>query len=81
MAGPKRARWLRYWTTIAKALRENPPKGKRVMISVNVTAKAKDVTAKVGKDGSFSFTAPRDIEAPKWNETLEAPFIKAAKGK
>ncbi len=65
--------WLRYWTTIATALRNYPPKGKKVAIVLNVTSKAKDVTA-----NGLTFTAPRDKEAPAWSDKLEAPFRKAA---
>ncbi len=65
--------WLRYWTAIATALKNYPPKAKKVAIVLNVTSKAKDVTA-----SGFTFTAPRDKEAPAWSDKLEAPFRKAA---
>ncbi len=65
--------WLRYWTTIATALKNYPPKAKKVAIVLNVTSKAKDVTAT-----GFTFTAPRDKEVVGWSDKLEAPFRKAA---
>lgn len=65
--------WLRYWTALATAVKNYPPKAKKVAIVLNVTAKAKDVTA-----NGFTFTAPRDKEAAAWSDKLEAPFRKAA---
>lgn len=65
--------WLRYWTTVATALKNYPPKAKKVAIVLNVTSKAKDVTA-----NGFTFTAPRDKEVVGWSDKLEAPFRKAA---
>ena len=65
--------WLRYWTTISTALKNYPPKAKKVAIVLNVTSKARDVTA-----SGFTFTAPRDKEAAAWSDKLEAPFRKAA---
>ena len=65
--------WLRYWTTIATAVKNYPPKAKKVAIVLNVTSKAKDVTA-----SGFTFTAPRDKEVAAWTDKLEAPFRKAA---
>jgi hypothetical protein len=67
------ALWLRYWTTIATALKDYPPKAKKVAIVLNVTSKAKDVTA-----SGFTFTAPRDKEAAAWDTKLVAPFKKAS---
>ena len=74
--------WLRYWTTIATALKDHPPKAKKVAITLDVTAKAKDVTAKVGKDGAtFVFTAPRDTEVTAWDSKFTDAFRKVAKKK
>jgi hypothetical protein len=72
--------WLRYWFTIAEALHAHPPRAKKVTISLTVSAKAKDVTAVVGKDGAtFAFTAPRDKEVPAWDDKLRKPFEKVAR--
>ena len=67
------ALWLRYWTTIATALRDYPPRAKKLAIVLNVTSRAKDVTS-----SGFTFTAPRDKEGPGWDEKLIAPFRKAS---
>lgn len=73
--------WLRYWTTLATSLRNNPPKANKVTINLVVTSKAKEVTSEVSKDGAtFTFTAPRDIEAGQWNDLLDRPFRKLAAG-
>jgi hypothetical protein len=73
------ALWLRYWVTLGTALKDYPPKGK-VSIKLDVTTKAKDVTATVDKTGSkFVITAPRDVEAAAWDTKIEAPFKKLAK--
>lgn len=67
--------WLRYWTTIATALRDYPPKANKVAIKLVVTAKAKDVSVKAGKNGaSFTITAPRDKEVAAWTDKIVAPF-------
>ena len=67
--------WLRFWTTIATALRDYPPKANKVAIKLVVTAKAKDVTVKAGKNGAtFTITAPRDKEVAAWSDKIEAPF-------
>ncbi len=72
--------WLRYWTTVATALKNYPPKANKVAITLNVTAKAKDVTVAAGKDGAtFTITGPRDIEAPSWSDKIELPFRKVAR--
>ena len=71
--------WLRYWTTLATSLRNNPPKANKVTINLVVTSKAKEVTSEVSKDGAtFTFTAPRDIEATDWSDLLDRPFRKLA---
>lgn len=73
--------WLRYWTTLATSLRNYPPKAGKVTINLNVTAKAKEVTAEVSKDGgTFTFTAPRDLESTEWSDRLDRPFRKLASG-
>ena len=73
--------WLRYWTTLATSLRNNPPKATKVTINLVVTSKAKEVTSEVSKDGStFTFTAPRDLESTDWSDRLDRPFRKLAAG-
>jgi hypothetical protein len=75
----KSALWLRYWTTVAAALKNNPPKAGKVTINLNVTAKAKEVTADSKDGATFTITAPRDVEVVGWSDQLELPFRKAAK--
>ncbi|MBP6629855.1 MAG: hypothetical protein KBG28_05780 [Kofleriaceae bacterium] len=71
------ALWLRYATTVATALRNNPPPAKKVALTLTVSAKAKDVTAKASKDGSsIKLTAPASVEAKAWSDKLAAPFAK-----
>ena len=73
--------WLRYWTQIATGLKNYLPKAQKVSVTLNVTAKAKDVTVEVSKDGtSFVFTAPRDIEAAAWSDKLDKPFRRIKAG-
>lgn len=76
------AMWLRYWSQVTDALRDHPPKAKKVAIVLNVTSKAKDVTVKAAKDGaSFTITAPRDREVAGWTDKLDAAFLKVARAK
>jgi len=72
------ALWLQYWTQIAYLLEQYPPRQKRVAIVLEVTPKTKVVTASVAKDGTFLFTASRDIEPNNWIEPMEAAFRRAA---
>ena len=75
------ALWLRYWTTLGTAIRNYPPKAKKVTVKLIVTSKARDVTVAIDKDGSsFTFTAPRDIEAREWSDKLEKPFRRIVAG-
>ncbi|MDB4963221.1 MAG: hypothetical protein JWP01_3220 [Myxococcales bacterium] len=84
--------WLRYWggaiaavkayPPATSALKNDPPKAKKVAITVNATAKAKDVSVTVGKDGStFVITGPRGKEVPAWSDKIEAAFKKVSKKK
>jgi hypothetical protein len=74
--------WLRYWTTIATALRDYPPKAKTVKITLTVNNKAKEMSASVGKDGAtFAFTGPRDVEKGQWTDAITKAFEKVAKKK
>ena len=72
--------WLRYWTTIAGALEDYPPKAKTVKITLTVNTKAKELTATVGKDGAtFAFTGPRDVEKGMWSDAIVKAFEKVKK--
>ncbi|MFN0250178.1 MAG: hypothetical protein ACKV2T_25060 [Kofleriaceae bacterium] len=72
--------WLRYWTTIVGALEDYPPKAKNVKITLTVTAKAKQMSANVGKDGAtFAFTGPRDVEKAMWSDVIVKAFEKVKK--
>jgi hypothetical protein len=76
------ALWLKYWSEVATQLKNYPPRANKVVITINVTAKAKDVSIKAGKDGStFAITAPRDKEPSAWTSKLEPAFSKAARKK
>ncbi len=68
------ALWLKYWGETVRALKANPPKGGKAQITVNVTSKARGVTAEV-KDGSvFTITGSRDVEAAGWDGQIQKAF-------
>jgi len=72
--------WIRYWTQIGSALKNYPPKAKKVVITLNVSAKAKDVSVTAGKDGgTFTITAPRDKEPTAWTDKMDTAFKKVAR--
>lgn len=74
--------WLKYWTAVASALDDYPPKAKKVAITLKVVAKAKDVNATASKDGAtFTIMAPRDVEPAGWSDKIEAAFKKVARKK
>ena len=74
------ALWLKYWSQIATELKNNKPKAKKVVITLNVTSKAKDISIKAGKDGaSFAITAPRDKEPSAWTTKFSDAFTKVAR--
>lgn len=74
--------WLRYWTSIATALRDYPPKAKTVKLSLTVNTKAKELTATVGKDGAtIAFVGPRDVEKGMWSDAITNAFKKVARKK
>ncbi len=67
--------WIRYWSQLASAVNKYPPPSGKVFITLNVNSKVKAVTSEVSKDGTtFTFTAPKDIEAKQYNDRLERPF-------
>lgn len=71
--------WVRYWYTIAEAFEKYPPISGKLFVTLNVSATARDVKVDVDESGSsFTFTAPRDIEAKGWHEKVEKPFRKHA---
>lgn len=74
------AMWLRYWSTIVKAVHDYVPASqKKVVIDLVVTSKTKDVKVTTSKDGStFTFNLPKDIEVADWTATVEKPFRKLA---
>jgi hypothetical protein len=73
-----RALWLQYWTSIAKALEDYPPKTGRVAIVLEVTPNVKAMSGSIAKDGTLVFTGPRDIEPNDWLAPIESTFRRAA---
>ena len=72
--------WLKYLTTTADTLAKHPPKSGKAIVTINATAKAKDFTVKVGKDGStFEVTGPLDKEVAGWSDKLEKHVVRVAK--
>lgn len=75
----RNALWLKYWTTLGTAVRDNPPKAGKVSIRLEVTSKVKDVSVTVDKGGgSFVVKAPADIEVVGWSDKMEKPFRKVS---
>lgn len=71
--------FLTSWTTVATALKNYPPKAKKVAITLTLSTKAKDVDVKAGKDGAtFAITVPRDKEPVGWSDTIEKAFQKVS---
>ena len=74
------ALWLKLWSQIATSLKSYPPKAKKVSITLDVKAKAKDVTITASKDGStFTIVGPRDIEPTGWSDKFDAAFKRVAR--
>ena len=74
------ALWLKYWTTLGTIIRDYPPAAGTVRVTLDVKAKAKDVTVKVDKaGGTFVITAPRDVEVSAWDDKMSKPFRKVAR--
>lgn len=74
--------FLRVWTTAATALKDYPPRAKKVAITISISSKAKDVTATAGADGAtIAITAPRDKEPSGWSDKIENAFKKVARKK
>jgi hypothetical protein len=71
----KDALWLRYWYHVGETVNGYPPKSGRVFITINVLPNVRDVTVDYDDSTSaYTITAPRDIEAKDWHETIEKPF-------
>jgi hypothetical protein len=66
--------WLKYWSQIALSLKNYPTK-KKVTVVLSVTSKAKDVAIS-GGNGSYTITAPRDVEKTAWTDKFDAAFKK-----
>ncbi|MBA3501412.1 MAG: hypothetical protein H0T65_13695 [Deltaproteobacteria bacterium] len=76
------ALWLKYWTSLGTIIHDYPPAAEKVSVTLNVTAKAKDVTVTVDKKGgTFVITAPRDVEVTAWDDKIGKPFRKVARKK
>lgn len=76
------ALWLKYWTSVGQAVRENPPASGKVFIQLAVRGDAKDVKVEVDDATStYVITAPRDIEKVGWSDKIEKPFRKRARQK
>jgi len=76
--GTDHAVWLKYWTSIANLLEQYPPRADKVTVILNVTAKAKGMSATV-KDGTFVFTSARDFEPNAWLEPMQSVFRRSAR--
>jgi len=72
--------WMRYWSTIGKALKDYPPASGNAFITLEVTPAVRDITVTVEPDGStFRIIAPRDLEPSAWDDKIEKPFRKRAR--
>ncbi len=72
--------FLKQWTQIGTALKNYPPKAKKVSINLELKAKAKDVTITASKDGStFTIVGPRDLEPTGWSDKYDAAFKRVAR--
>lgn len=77
----RNALWIRYWSDSVAAATKYPPPAGKVFITINVSSKTRDVTSEVSKDGTtFTFSAPKDIEAKVYGEKIERPFRQLASG-
>lgn len=75
------ALWVRYWADSVAAATKYPPPSGKALITINVSSKTRDVTSTVSKDGTtFTFNAPKDIEAKVSGEKIERPFRQLASG-
>lgn len=74
--------WLKYLGSTLGSLVRFPPKSGVANITIDVKAKAKDLTIAVDKAGStFTITAPRDVERSGWSDTIEKALQRvSAKG-
>lgn len=74
--------WLKYLGSTLGSLVRFPPRSGVARITIDVQAKAKDVTIDVDKAGSsFRITAPRDVERSGWSDKIERAFQRvSAKG-
>jgi hypothetical protein len=76
------ALWMKYWTSIAENIRENPPASGKVFVQLAVRGDARDVKVQVDESTStYTIVAPRDIEPTGWSDKLEKPFRKHARQK
>lgn len=76
------ALWMKYWTTIATNLKDNPPASGKAFVQLAVRGDARDIKVEVDDATStYVITAPRDIEKSGWDEKLEKPFRKRARQK
>jgi hypothetical protein len=74
--------WLKYLGSTLGSLVRFPPRSGVAHITIDVKAKAKDLTIDVDKAGStFTITAPRDVEHGGWSDTIEKALQRvSAKG-
>lgn len=74
--------WLQYHTHALQYASEHPPTAGKAVISIEVSAKAKKFSGSVDKSGSkFTFVGPKEVAASKWQDQMQAVFVKAARKK
>jgi hypothetical protein len=74
--------WLQYHTHAVDYLAANMPAAKKATIVIEVSSKAKKFTSSVDKSGTvFKFVGPKEVPANKWQDQMQATFVKAAKKK
>ncbi len=76
------SRWIAAWSKVGTLLKDYPPKANKVVVKLDVKAKAKAFAITTAKDGStISITAPLTTEPSGWTGKLEVAFKKVSRKK